>query len=393
MKLIDREHCTGCGACMEACPKQTINFQTDDEGFPFPDIDENKCIECGQCGRVCPAVSFPVSSEFRAAYAAQTKDREVLEKSTSGGVFTAFAREIFRRKGIVYGCVWDQDYNAVITAAEDESGLDAMHGSKYVWSWAGDTFPEIKKYLTDGRIVLFFGLACQVAGLKKYLGKDYENLYLASFFCGGTPSPLALKEYVKSISTPDTIKDLKLNFRDKRYGGVGVHVTYTDKNGRQINQSLIQNSYYFAFYSKVFNRRSCYSCQYRYKQRVEDITIGDYWGVGKYHQEFDVKAGVSALLINTDKGEELLNAIRDEIHLSETKAENIAPENNLTLSDNKVVYPYVSYRDGFFNALRNSGWKKAERKYLILNEKRIKLWIKWNIPLKYRNEIKRLFKR
>lgn len=393
MKLVERNQCTGCGACMKACPKGAISFQNDDEGFPFPFIDDAKCIECGQCNRVCPSVHFPTSNKFRASYAAQIKDKEALEKSTSGGMFTAFSREIFRRDGIVYGCVWDQDYNAVVVGAEDEYGLEAMHGSKYVWSWAGDTYPEIKKQLKDGRTVLFTGLPCQAAGLRNYLGKDYDNLYIIVFFCGGAPSPLALKEYVKSISTKDTIKNLKLNFRDKRYGGVGVHITYTDKKGRQIIQSLIQNSYYYAFYSKVFNRRSCYSCQYRYTQRIEDITIGDYWGVGKYHQEFDIKAGVSALLINTEKGEKLLNAVRDELHLSETRAESIAAENNLTLSDSKAVYSYVSFRDGFFNALRNGSWKKAERKYLILNKVRIKLWLKSVIPAKYWKAAKKLLHR
>ena len=392
MKLVERNQCTGCGACMKACPKGAISFQNDDEGFPSPLIDDEKCIECGQCNRVCPSVNFPASNKIRVSYAAQIKDKEALEKSTSGGMFTAFAREIFRRDGIVYGCVWDQDYNAVVVGAEDEYGLEAMRGSKYVWSWAGDTYPEIKKQLTDGRTVLFTGLPCQAAGLRNYLGKDYDNLYIIVFFCGGASSPYAFQEYLKTITKAVTKKELDFKFRDKSRYGVGVYISYNTKKGKNF-QTYVENPYYFSYYTKVSHRRSCYVCKYRYEQRIEDITIGDYWGVSKFHPELYSHDGVSALLINTDKGQELLDSVKNEIILLPTKVEYITEWNNLTLGDQRVEFKYVSFRKDFFKTLKKSGWGTAERRFLIFNRTRIKLWLKSVISPKYLNAAKKLLHR
>ena len=389
MKLVEPNRCTGCGACVESCPRQAIGLVEDSEGFMMPEINTTDCVECGLCNTVCPVMNFPDSRIPLNSYAAQNRDEQVLEDSTSGGIFTAIAKEIFRRNGVVYGCVFDREYNAVIIKAEKMEDIVPMRGSKYTWSWAGDVFHEIKTRLKNGGTVLFTGLPCQIAGLKNYLRKDYPTLFLAGCFCGGTPSPLVLKEYVKSISTPESIDQLQLKFRDKRQGGVGVHVTYTNKHGKRVHQTLVQNSYYYGFFSKVFNRRSCYKCLFRYRNRVEDITVGDYWGVENYHREFDAAAGVSALLVNTEKGEELINSVRDEIKICETRIEDIAHYNNLTLGDTKREFAYAEFRDAFFMTLKKHGWKKAEIKYLIFNKNRIRMWVRDTAPSRYRRVIKK----
>lgn len=391
MKLADSSVCTGCGACAKVCPKHAIDFQDDREGFPTPHIQEDKCIECGICNKVCPALHKPETHPIQAAYAAQILDKNALKDSTSGGVFTALSREIFRRGGVVYGCVWDEEYNAVVRKAENEEEMKPMRGSKYVWSWAGDTFPEIKKYLEEGKTVMFTGLPCQVAGLKNYLGKDYEHLYLVDFFCSGSPSPFAFREYLKTITKDIPLDRLNLKLRDKEKYGVGVDVSYETKRGR-VHESYIRNPYYFSFYTKVFDRKSCYRCQYRYGQRVEDITIGDYWGVGKFHSEFDIRGGVSALLINSDKGAELINAVRKDIQLSDTAVADIAEGNNLTLGDKRVEFYAPRFRDVFFQTLKTKGWTAAERKYLY-NKSRLKLWLKTKIPTKYVLMLKKLMRR
>ena len=391
ISLAKREQCTGCGACMEICPKEAIIFQPDEEGFPSPVIDNEKCVRCGLCEQTCPALHAPAAHPIQAAYAAQILDADALKESTSGGVFTALAREIFRRGGVVYGCVWDIDYNAVVCKAENEAEMKPMRGSKYVWSWAGDTFPEIKQYLEAGRTVLFTGLPCQAAGLKNYLRKDYENLYLAAFFCGGSPSPFAFHEYLKTITRDVSLEQLDLKFRDKEKHGVGVHITYNASNGRT-DQTYIQNPFYFGFYSKVFLRAPCYHCAYRYENRLEDITFGDYWGIGNYHAEFNVRDGVSCVLVNTDKGAELLDSVKDGLQLSETKAESIAAGNNLSLGNKHKEFPVPVFRDAFFETLRRSGWRVAERKYL-LNKTRLKLWVKQKLPARYVSGIKKLMRR
>jgi len=388
MELAKAYDCTGCGACEQRCPQNAIFFADDHEGFPTPHIQKDKCIECGLCNKVCPALNMPGTNSIRNAYAAQLKDTDKLRESTSGGVFTALAREILRRGGIVYGCVWSDDYEAIICKAESEADIIAMHGSKYVWSRAGDTFPEIRELLGENRAVLFTGLPCQIAGLRNYLGKEYSNLYAVSLFCGGAPSPLALQKYLQTISRKTPLDQLHLKFRDKEPNGVGVNVSYQRRHKR-VHQSYVSNSYYYAFYKKVINRRSCYHCQYRYENRIDDLTMGDYWRVGRYHQEFDIKSGVSAVLVNSIRGEELFDSIRNQLKISATHVESIASYNNLTLGTEKKIFPIPSFREDFFLLLEKKGWKAAEWKYMN-NKERIRLWIGSIVPIGIKRVLKRL---
>ena len=363
--LAANEKCTGCGACKAICPKCAISFVPNEEGFPSPVINEETCVRCGICEKSCPAIELPDMYEIQTAYAAQIKDAATLKDSTSGGLFTALARGILRRGGVVYGCVWDEAYNAVIRKAENEEEIAPMRGSKYVWSWAGDTFPEIRDYLESGRAVLFTGLPCQIAGLKKYLKKEYEHLYLADFLCSGAPSPLALDRYLDTICEKKDRKDLNLKFRDKEPYGVGVHITYTGKKKNIEQGEYFRNPYYWGFYIRLTDRESCYDCPYGYGSRVSDITMGDYWGISNYHQEFNINKGVSAFFINSDKGRILLDEIRDEILLSETEPENIAKENNLFIGDKTRNIQKPKNREPFFAVLRNKGWKAAEHRFLM----------------------------
>ena len=391
VELASREKCTGCGACKAICPKGAITFQADSEGFPSPVIDNDICIHCRQCENACPALNKPETHSIISAYAAQLKDQQALFNSTSGGVFIALAREVFRRGGVVFGCVWDDDYNAVIRKAENEDELRPMQGSKYVWSWAGDAFPEVKAQLNAGRTVLYTGMPCQIAGLRKYLNKDYDNLYTVGFLCGGAPSPLAFHEYLKTITNDVPLNRLDFKLRDKDRYGVGVHITYNSAKGK-VYQTYIQNPYFFAYHTKVFHRRPCYQCQYRYEQRVEDITFGDYWGLDNYHNEFDTVKGVSGVLVNTPKGTELFDTVRDQMKVIPTKLKDLAAANNLTLGDARKTFHIPAYRDAFIACMKDRGYKSAERKYLY-NKTRLKLWLKQFMPKKYKKLLKKLLGR
>ncbi len=390
--LAAREQCTGCGACKAVCPKGAISFSPDEEGFPSPVVEKDVCVHCGLCEKTCPALHMPEMHTIREAYAVQIKDKAALRESTSGGVFTALSREIFRRGGVVYGCVWDKQYRAIIRKAENEEEMKPMRGSKYVWSWAGDAFPEIRGLLEAGRTVLFTGLPCQAAGLRAYLRKPYQNLIALDFLCSGAPSPMALRSYLKTICPDEEFADLNLKFRDKEPHGVGVHISYRGQNGtgRKSGQH-ISNSYYYSFYTRLINRYCCYHCQYRTDVRVSDLTMGDYWGVEAFHQEFDIRAGVSALLVNSEKGGALLEAVKEELSLSETAIQNIAKGNNLSLGSTKAEFHMPRFREAFFVTLKANSWKVAERRYLY-NRTRLMLWIKQKIPAKYSVKIKKLLR-
>lgn len=389
--LTSKEKCTGCGACKAICPKRAIEFDVDNEGFPSPVVDGEKCVNCGLCEKICPALNMPETHTVQAAYAAQLKDKDALKNSTSGGVFTALAREIFRRGGVVYGCVWDKNYNAVTRKAENEEEMVPMRGSKYVWSWAGDTFKEIRDYLEVGRIVMFTGLPCQVSGLKAYLRKSYKNLILVDFLCSGAPSPIALKSYLKTICNDYPLEKLNLKFRDKDPYGVGVNITYNGQKriGRKKGQH-ISNPYYYSFYIRLIDRLSCYTCKYGTDQRVSDLTIGDYWGVGMYHPDLNIRDGISALMVNTENGRELFDSISQDVIFASTEVDKIAKGNNLSLGEAKQLCKPKN-REAFLRMVSKEGWKAAERRYLY-DWTRLKLWLKMKIPSKYINEVKKIIK-
>ncbi len=380
MKLAEKEICTGCGACREVCPKHAIEFREDDEGFPTPALNKQKCVECNQCERVCPALHMPKTQPVRAAYAAQIKDKTVLQESTSGGIFTALSREIFRQGGIVYGCTWDEMYNAIFRKAENEDELKPMRGSKYVWSYAGDVFSEVKKQLQGGRTVLFSGLPCQAAGLKNYLKEEYDNLYLLDFICSGVPSPLVLNKWLDTLCKREDRSELHLKFRDKEPYGVGVHITYQGQKRKPAQRGEhVRNSFYYSFYSHLIDRLCCYKCAYCTDQRVSDFTMGDYWGISNYHKEMDVTAGVSAFMVNSEKGEMLLESIKGTMELFPTKTEYISTKNSFIINGDKRNRVVPAIRNSFFNELKKNGWKRAEIRYLYRWD-RIKKLTKVNMP-------------
>lgn len=387
--LAPKELCTGCGACKAACHKNAVIFQSDKEGFPFPAVMEEQCVQCGMCMKACPVLNAPHKQTIKEAFAAQVKNKDLLMESTSGGIFGAFSNAVFSMGGVVYGCIWDTEYNAIFSRAENEVQLMPMHGSKYVWSWAGDVYRSVKEDLDRRTLVLFVGLPCQVAGLQTYLGKKYQNLLTIDFLCSGSPSPMALKSYLKTICGDTDLSNLNLKFRDKDPHGVGVHITYNGQNnkGKRLGQH-ITNPYYYSFYLRLIDRISCFHCQYGSDERVSDLTMGDYWGVSQYHSDMNVRDGISALLINTEKGGEFFNRIRQDVIAVSTLKENIARGNNLSIG-NLRQYNKPQIREAFLNTIYSNGWKAAEQKYLH-NFSRLKRYLKAIIPEKYVRWGKRL---
>lgn len=256
-------------------------------------------------------------------YAVKHKELDIRMSSRSGGIFTALSDEVLKREGVVYGCVLTENFDAIHVRAESVEERNYMRGSKYIQSDVGNTFKQAKMDLDANRIVLFSGTSCQIAGLKAFLGKEYENLLCIDIVCHGVPSTLIWYENVHRQEIRYKGKCVSVNFRNKKDFGWNSSVeTYklVKKNGKEI----IVNSKEFTkmFYNHYILRPSCFKCPYKDVVHPGDITIADYWGIEKAAPGFDDNKGVSLVLINNEKGERIFEVIKNCLEYCECRLED-----------------------------------------------------------------------
>ena len=318
IELCSSKDCTGCGACMNACPKHAISMCPDSEGFLQPVITHSLCIECKLCQKVChvlnPLVKHP---KVKNPLAALAKSDEIRQKSSSGGIFSLFATQILLHKGVVFGAVFNEDYDVIHRKATNLEELSALRGSKYVQSNTLDTYKEVKAYLKQSIDVLYTGTACQIAGLYRFLGKaDLSHLYTVDLVCHGVPSPKSFHLYLLKLAEKEqcAVKDIQnFSFRDLR--GWNVTPSFKINNERTIsNQPVAENLYMSLFLTSRLNRECCYQCQYATNDRVSDITIADFWGIGDEKPfVYNTSNGCSLVLLNSKKGETLFREIEEQL--------------------------------------------------------------------------------
>ena len=329
IECLDRKKCTGCSLCAQICPKNAIILEKDKEGFSMPKINKEKCINCGLCYKKCPQLYEEElkDKKVKKAYAAKNKDVDIQKKSTSGGIFNLIAENIISKKGIVYGCAFDHNMVANHIRIESNEELDILRGSKYVQSNINNTYKMAKEDLKKGKPVLYTGTPCQIEGLKKYIDTNDENLITIDLVCHGVPSPKLFEKYIKYIEKKENSKVVNYEFRNKEKNGWGSNVKIEFENGkkRYIKGSL--DSYNKTFYAAKAFRESCYNCKYAKKERVGDITLCDYWGIGNELPEFEDYNGVSGIIVNTIKGQDILEEISNKILLKESSVESIAKYN------------------------------------------------------------------
>lgn len=252
-------------------------------------------------------------------YAVIHKDNKVRESSRSGGIFTALSDFILESNGVIYGCVLTEGYQAVHYRAQSVEERNKMRGSKYIQSKMGNTYLNVKTDLCAGRLVLFSGTSCQVAGLKSFLGKEYINLLTVDIVCHGVPSSKVWIKYLKWLERKYDSSVVRVNFRNKIDFGWRAHKeTIEFENGKKYHSDIFRT----LFYNHLILRPSCYECHYKNLQHPGDITIADYWGVEDNAPEFDDDKGVSLVLINTNKGKGLFDSIKDKIYFKKTCLEN-----------------------------------------------------------------------
>lgn len=300
-----KEQCCGCTACYSICPKNAISMVEDEKGFKYPKVDKELCVQCGLCDKVCAfsrKEQFSFGDEPIAAYAIKHKDEDVRKNSRSGGVFTAITDYVLQQNGCIYGAVMDKAFVVKHVKAENMEQRNQMRGSKYVQSDMTDVFRDVKKELLTGRLVVFSGTGCQVAGLRSYLMKDYDNLIAIDLVCHGVPSPLVWKDYVAYLRKKYKGAISEIQFRDKSLLGWDMHIE-SFKTGKR---KVYSKNYALLFSQGRILRDSCFNCKYTSLARTGDFTLADFWGIDKFFKGFNDNKGVSLLFVNSNKAEDLL---------------------------------------------------------------------------------------
>lgn len=378
-KICDLERCTGCSACMNACPSHSIQMVEGKIGHIYPQILES-CIECGRCIKLCP-VNKEV--EFRTpqkTFAAWAKDKHEHATSTSGGMAAVLTNSYLENGGIVYGCASLPKGKVMHIRIADKNDAHKLKGSKYVHSHIGNAFVQVKNDLKEGKNVLFIGLPCQVAGLRNFIGKNSEGLCTVDLVCHGVPSQRVLFDYLEELGIRRESID-KLGFREQ--SGFCLSV---ESNGKNIyHKPHIKDLYYLAFLDNLCFRDSCFSCRYASDKRCSDLTIGDFWGLGKKKSfPYEPEGNVSLVLVNSSVGEDVLSAVADHVELVERELSE-AVEGNHNLRKPSACANANKFKVYYDNKVP---MKKAFRKCLRI--RRIKALILLLI-LKI-NEYKRLLK-
>lgn len=315
---VSKKECCGCGACFNACPTDAIAMEYDEEGILYPVINEDKCIHCGKCTKVCPALHpYERNEKKPECYAAYGEDK-IREVSSSGGIFSLAAEQILAENGAVCGAAFDDNFELSQKVIYDEADLPALQRSKYIQSNTKNTYQEIKKVLEEGRPALYVGCPCQIAGLRGFLGKEYERLFTIDLMCHGGPSPIAFQKYLEEVHGKKTVR--YVGFRDKDHfkwdiNSTGMTVKYQD--GSVYRKKKLNDMYYRAFTSGLMTRPHCPSCNYAKLPRLGDITLGDFWGVAKYDPKLTDGKGTSIVAVNSEKGKELLESIKEKLLLLE----------------------------------------------------------------------------
>lgn len=301
-------------------------MKADEEGFLYPNVNKDLCINCGLCEKVCPIINKAEEKVFeQEGYLVQNKDGKIRKESTSGGAFSAIAKYILDRKGVVFGVQYDENLNVGHSYVENESDLNLYRNSKYVQSKIGETFKQAKNFLDEDRWVCFSGTACQIEGLKKYLRKDYNKLITVDVVCRAVPSPLLWKKYVEYQKNKYGNDIKNILFRDKSFYGYNhSQISIQLYNGKKIyHNGLESDPMLRAMFSNICHRPSCYdNCIFKKIYRVSDFTIWDCFVVNSFTKHLDNK-GTTRVLIHTEKGINIFNAIKNKINYEKIDVETL----------------------------------------------------------------------
>ena len=361
--LCSREDCTGCTACAAVCPVNAITMEADHEGFLRPVVGES-CILCRKCEATCPMLHLPVPGPSPAqAHAVWNADEAERVKSSSGGFFSLLAHHVLEQGGAVFGAVLDETMTARHACARSEEELAPMRGSKYVQSDLGDSFRQVKELLDNGTPVFFSGVPCQVDGLKRYLGKEYDNLLTCDLVCHGVPSPAVFRAWLDGLERARGSKVTGVRFKDKSHGWSHPWLTVSFADGSVYTEDFNRTGYGRGFGMQLFLRPACALCKYTSTSRPADFTLADYWGLDpKLELPVERDKGISMVLVNSARGQVVFDALAPRFGQTDRPlAEAVA--GNPRLASPLKANPK---RGAFFAAFAALPFETVEKRFLAL---------------------------
>lgn len=365
IQITDKTKCCGCNACGDICGKNAITFKTDNEGFWYPEVDMEKCVNCGLCVKVCPVINAKIlkNKEYSTpkCVVANHRNIEVRFDSTSGGMFTAYAEWAFKNGYYVGGAIWTDTFGAVNYVSNNKDDLVRLRNTKYFQSDAQGFYKKIKELLQAGEKVLICNLPCQIAALRSYLAKDYDNLITIDLFCRGINSPMVFQKFLESLEKKYNSKVKYIKPKSKDLGWHRLTLKIVFENGQTYYGTNEIDFYTRAFlFSNCITRPSCYDCQFKGFPRVADLSIGDFWHSSKLKTkaaQLDDNLGTSAILINSSKGEDLMKQVSKKLHVEDERLDVIVEGNPALISsiptekiDRKLFYEKIRNED-FINVV------------------------------------------
>lgn len=365
--ICEKKKCTGCFACYNICPQDAIVMQEDRCGYMYPVINSNICVNCGLCKRICPNNTVIEKKYPIMCYAAKSKDSEVLLKSTSGGIATCLTKLFLKGNNVVYGASYNNCFEVEHTRISRNDDVEKIQGSKYAQSNINLSYRRVKEDLKNGKKVLFVGTPCQIAGLKSFIKKGHDRLYLVDIVCHGVPSNKFLKDEL--IRLCDISKILNVKYRK----GNEYSFTIYKNDGTIMEYNKDESPYLDAFFERISLRESCYSCNYARPERISDMTLGDFWGLTD-KSFFNSEEHISLILINSEKGKELFNMVKGEIDYQ------IRDVDEAINGNSQLKKPSVKHEkaDRFKQIYPKKGFYRAYKKVSFIKryKKRIKNIIK-----------------
>ena len=367
IRIDQKDSCCGCNACGDICPRGAITFRSDEEGFWYPHVDTDCCIDCHKCESVCPLLHLDSLHNYGQTqprvYGGYHKNVAIRFDSTSGGLFSALANSMYRQGGYVSGAVFNSDWSVSNYISNNKKDLPRLRSSKYVQSNAEGLYKEIHRLLQSGERVLACGTPCQMAALRTYLRKDYDNLVIVDFICRAINSPKAYRRYLDYLEQLYGGKIVYIKAKNKEHGWRSLARKVVFDNGKVYYGEGHQDHYRRGYHGNYFERPSCYHCKFKGLPRISDITLGDFWGVESVDCSIDGNLGTSVVLVNTEKGQRFFDTIISKLVVKEFSIEDVLKGNRGPIMGDCCIMPVGIDRKAMFKDMDTMRFDQLAMKY------------------------------